>query len=121
MLNDKTPGAAGLAPRKSLQDAQYAEFVGGIKLRNGLPVLQIGSRFFSLLLGYDCVHRCRAAVGKTSGEQRRGFRRQVSTTHSVAREYLETRPIAHGALRAARWLAKKKPGLYAMQNMLGLE
>jgi len=29
--------------------------------------------------------------------------------------------FAHGALRAAQWLAQKKPGLYAMQDMLGLE
>ena len=28
--------------------------------------------------------------------------------------------FAHGALRAAQWLAKKKPGLYSMQDMLGL-
>ncbi len=29
--------------------------------------------------------------------------------------------FAHGALRAAQWLANKKPGLYGMQNMLGLD
>ncbi|MBM4297733.1 MAG: 4-hydroxy-tetrahydrodipicolinate reductase, partial [Deltaproteobacteria bacterium] len=28
--------------------------------------------------------------------------------------------FAHGAIRAAQWLAKKKPGLYSMQDMLGL-
>ncbi len=28
--------------------------------------------------------------------------------------------FARGALRAARWLAKRKPGLYGMQNVLGL-
>jgi 4-hydroxy-tetrahydrodipicolinate reductase len=28
--------------------------------------------------------------------------------------------FAHGALRAARWLAKRKPGLYEMQDVLGL-
>jgi 4-hydroxy-tetrahydrodipicolinate reductase len=28
--------------------------------------------------------------------------------------------FAHGALRAAQWLAKRKPGLYGMQDMLGL-
>ena len=28
--------------------------------------------------------------------------------------------FSHGALRAAEWLAKKKPGLYSMQDMLGL-
>jgi 4-hydroxy-tetrahydrodipicolinate reductase len=28
--------------------------------------------------------------------------------------------FAHGAIRAAQWLAKKKPGLYAMQDVLGL-
>ena len=28
--------------------------------------------------------------------------------------------FARGALRAAEWLAKKKPGLYSMQDMLGL-
>jgi 4-hydroxy-tetrahydrodipicolinate reductase len=28
--------------------------------------------------------------------------------------------FARGALRAARWLAKKKPGLYGMRDMLGL-
>jgi 4-hydroxy-tetrahydrodipicolinate reductase len=28
--------------------------------------------------------------------------------------------FAHGALRAARWLARKKPGLYGMQDVLGL-
>jgi 4-hydroxy-tetrahydrodipicolinate reductase len=28
--------------------------------------------------------------------------------------------FAHGALRAAQWLAKKTPGLYSMQDMLGL-
>ena len=28
--------------------------------------------------------------------------------------------FAHGAIRAARWLAKKQPGLYDMQDMLGL-
>jgi 4-hydroxy-tetrahydrodipicolinate reductase len=28
--------------------------------------------------------------------------------------------FAHGALRAAQWLVKKKPGLYSMQDMLGL-
>ena len=27
--------------------------------------------------------------------------------------------FAHGALRAAKWLAKKKPGLYGMQDVLG--
>ena len=27
--------------------------------------------------------------------------------------------FAHGALRAAQWLAKKQPGLYGMQDMLG--
>jgi 4-hydroxy-tetrahydrodipicolinate reductase len=29
--------------------------------------------------------------------------------------------FAHGALRAAQWLAKQKPGLYGMQDVLGLE
>ena len=29
--------------------------------------------------------------------------------------------FAHGAIRAARWLAKKKPGLYGMEDMLGLD
>jgi 4-hydroxy-tetrahydrodipicolinate reductase len=28
--------------------------------------------------------------------------------------------FAHGALRAAQWLAKKRPGLYGMQDVLGL-
>lgn len=28
--------------------------------------------------------------------------------------------FAHGAIRAAQWLANKKPGLYSMQDMLGL-
>jgi 4-hydroxy-tetrahydrodipicolinate reductase len=28
--------------------------------------------------------------------------------------------FAHGAIRAARWLARKKPGLYRMQDVLGL-
>jgi len=28
--------------------------------------------------------------------------------------------FAHGALRAAQWLAKRKPGLYNMQDLLGL-
>ena len=28
--------------------------------------------------------------------------------------------FAHGALRAARWLVKRKPGLYGMQDVLGL-
>jgi len=28
--------------------------------------------------------------------------------------------FAHGALRAAKWLAKKKPGLYGMQDVLGI-
>jgi len=28
--------------------------------------------------------------------------------------------FARGALRAAQWLAKKKPGLYNMQDVLGL-
>jgi 4-hydroxy-tetrahydrodipicolinate reductase len=28
--------------------------------------------------------------------------------------------FAHGALRAARWLAGKKPGLYGMPDALGL-
>lgn len=28
--------------------------------------------------------------------------------------------FAHGAIRAAQWLARKKPGLYSMQDMLGL-
>ena len=28
--------------------------------------------------------------------------------------------FAHGALRAAQWLAKRKPGLYGMQDVLGL-
>jgi len=27
---------------------------------------------------------------------------------------------AHGAIRAAKWLAKQQPGLYGMQEMLGL-
>jgi len=29
--------------------------------------------------------------------------------------------FSRGALRAAEWLATKKPGLYGMQDMLGLE
>ena len=29
--------------------------------------------------------------------------------------------FARGALRAARWLARRKPGLYSMQDMLGLD
>ena len=29
--------------------------------------------------------------------------------------------LAHGALRAAQWLAKKQPGLYGMLDVLGLE
>lgn len=29
--------------------------------------------------------------------------------------------FAHGALRAARWLVKQKPGLYDMQSVLGLK
>ena len=29
--------------------------------------------------------------------------------------------FAHGALRAAQWLAKQKPGLYSMQDVLGLD
>jgi 4-hydroxy-tetrahydrodipicolinate reductase len=29
--------------------------------------------------------------------------------------------FARGALRAARWLAKRKSGLYSMQDMLGLD
>ena len=29
--------------------------------------------------------------------------------------------FAHGALRAAQWIAKQKPGLYGMQDVLGLE
>jgi 4-hydroxy-tetrahydrodipicolinate reductase len=29
--------------------------------------------------------------------------------------------FAHGALRAAQWLAKQKPGLYGMQDVLGLD
>jgi 4-hydroxy-tetrahydrodipicolinate reductase len=29
--------------------------------------------------------------------------------------------FAHGAIRAARWLAKQKPGLYGMRDMLGLD
>jgi 4-hydroxy-tetrahydrodipicolinate reductase len=29
--------------------------------------------------------------------------------------------FAHGAIRAAQWLATQKPGLYSMQDMLGLE
>ncbi len=29
--------------------------------------------------------------------------------------------FAHGAIRAARWLVKQKPGLYSMQDFLGLE
>ena len=28
--------------------------------------------------------------------------------------------FAHGALRAAKWLARKKAGLYGMQDVLGL-
>ena len=28
--------------------------------------------------------------------------------------------FAHGAIRAAQWLAKQKPGLYGMQDVLGL-
>jgi 4-hydroxy-tetrahydrodipicolinate reductase len=28
--------------------------------------------------------------------------------------------FARGALRAAEWLAKQKPGLYGMQDVLGL-
>jgi 4-hydroxy-tetrahydrodipicolinate reductase len=28
--------------------------------------------------------------------------------------------FARGALRAAQWLAKRKPGLYGMQDVLGL-
>jgi 4-hydroxy-tetrahydrodipicolinate reductase len=29
--------------------------------------------------------------------------------------------FAHGALRAAKWLARQKPGRYRMSNMLGLD
>jgi len=29
--------------------------------------------------------------------------------------------FAHGAIRAAQWLSKRKPGLYSMQDMLGLD
>ena len=29
--------------------------------------------------------------------------------------------FAHGAIRAAQWLANQKPGLYAMQDMLGID
>jgi 4-hydroxy-tetrahydrodipicolinate reductase len=29
--------------------------------------------------------------------------------------------FADGALRAAQWLAKQKPGLYGMQDVLGVE
>jgi 4-hydroxy-tetrahydrodipicolinate reductase len=29
--------------------------------------------------------------------------------------------FARGALRAARWLARRKPGLYSMQDVLGLD
>ena len=29
--------------------------------------------------------------------------------------------FARGAIRAAQWLAKQKPGLYSMQDVLGLE
>jgi 4-hydroxy-tetrahydrodipicolinate reductase len=29
--------------------------------------------------------------------------------------------FAHGAIRAARWIINQKPGLYSMQNLLGLE
>jgi 4-hydroxy-tetrahydrodipicolinate reductase len=29
--------------------------------------------------------------------------------------------FAHGALRAAQWLARQKPGLYGMQDVLGLD
>lgn len=29
--------------------------------------------------------------------------------------------FAHGAIRAAQWLAKRKPGLYSMQDVLGLD
>jgi 4-hydroxy-tetrahydrodipicolinate reductase len=28
--------------------------------------------------------------------------------------------FAQGAIRAAQWLARQKPGLYGMQNVLGL-
>ena len=29
-------------------------------------------------------------------------------------------PFAHGAVRSAQWLAKQKPGLYGMQDVLEL-
>jgi 4-hydroxy-tetrahydrodipicolinate reductase len=29
--------------------------------------------------------------------------------------------FAHGALRAAAWLSQQKPGLYNMENVLGLD
>jgi 4-hydroxy-tetrahydrodipicolinate reductase len=29
--------------------------------------------------------------------------------------------LAHGALRAAQWIVKQKPGIYDMQDVLGLK
>jgi 4-hydroxy-tetrahydrodipicolinate reductase len=42
---------------------------------------------------------------------------RVELTHKASSR--ET--FANGALRAARWLATQKPGLYDMQDVLGLK
>jgi 4-hydroxy-tetrahydrodipicolinate reductase len=49
-------------------------------------------------------------VFATNGER-------VELTHKAASR--ET--FAHGALRAAQWVVKQKPGLYTMQDVLGLK
>src|SRR5262249_27982878 len=46
-----------------------------------------------------------------------GIGERVELTHKAATR--ET--FAHGALRAAEWVARQKPGLYDMQNVLGLK
>jgi len=42
---------------------------------------------------------------------------RVELTHKASSR--ET--FAHGALRAAQWVVKQKPGLYTMQDVLGLK
>jgi 4-hydroxy-tetrahydrodipicolinate reductase len=42
---------------------------------------------------------------------------RLELTHRAASR--ET--LANGALRAAQWVVKQKPGLYSMENVLGLK
>ncbi len=45
-----------------------------------------------------------------------GSGERIEISHKAASRMV----FAHGALRAAVWLSQQKPGLYNMENVLGL-